>query len=123
MQRLVLVSLAAVAPPPRHLLSWPGQGASSATAPAQGLRHQLPGIANTPATLSAESTIRKELQASQTEYQKLQAQLDSAVQLFDQAVAGASRPRRGRRSRKDLQAMQSRVEQRSTELQERSAAA
>ena len=121
MQRLLLVSLVAVAAAapvaaPTVLL---GQGASSAAAPikiafisSQEILQKTPGYA------AAESTYRKELQASQTEYQKLQQQLDSAVQVFDQQSLVLSPAARSAKQ-KDLQAMQQRVEQRSTELQDR----
>jgi len=119
MQRLVLVSLAAVAASLAAPTVLAGQGASSATAPARiALINSQEILRNTPGYVVAESTYRKELQASQTEYQKLQAQLDSAVQLFDQQSLVLS-PAARQTKQKDLQAMQSRVEQRSTELQER----
>jgi len=125
MPRLVLVSLAAVAvlvTAPTALL---GQGSQAAPAPAsppgpikiafissQEILQKTPGYA------AAESTYRKELQASQTEYQKLQQQLDSSVQVFDQQALVLS-PAAKQAKQKDLQAMQQRVEQRSTELQDR----
>jgi len=114
MQRLVLVSLAAVAvlvTAPTALL---GQGSQAAPAPAsppgpikiafissQEILQKTPGYA------AAESTYRKELQASQTEYQKLQQQLDSAVQVFDQQSLVLSPAARSAKQ-KDLQAMQQR---------------
>jgi outer membrane protein len=119
MQRLVLVSLAAVAAfaaAPTALLS---QGTQSASAPiklafisSQEILQQTPGYA------AAESTYRKELQASQTEYQKLQTQLDSAQQVFEQQSFVLSPVARAAKQ-KDLQAMGQRVDQRSQELQER----
>src|SRR6266513_2132595 len=125
MQRLVLVSLAAVAAvsvlatAPSSLS---GQGPSStvgsATAPvakiafisSQEILRKTPGYA------VAESTYRKELAASQTEVQKLQQQLDSAVQALDQAAIALS-PAARQAKQKDLQAMQQRMEQRGNELQ------
>jgi outer membrane protein len=123
MQRLVLVSLAAVAvlaTAPTALL---GQGSQAAPAPAAGpvkiaFISSQEILQNTPGYAVAESTYRKELQASQTEYQKLQQQLDSAVQVFDQQSIALSPAARAAKQ-KDLQTMQQRVEQRSTELQER----
>ncbi len=119
MQRPVLVSLAAVAvvaAAPTALLS---QGTQSASAPlkiafisSQDILQSTPGYA------VAESTYRKELQASQTEYQKLQQQLDSSQQLLDQQSLVLSPAARAAKL-KDLQAMQTRIEQRSQELQER----
>src|SRR3989442_7890766 len=87
MQRLVLVSLVAVAAAapvaaPTVLL---GQGAASATAPTRiAFINSQDILKNTPGYAVAESTYRKELQASQNEYQKLQQQLDSAVQVLEQ---------------------------------------
>ena len=119
MQRLVLVSLAAVAvfaTAPTALL---GQGSQSASGPvkiafisSQEILQKTPGYA------AAESTYRKELQASQTEYQKLQTQLDSSQQVFDQQQLVLSPAARAAKL-KDLQAMQQRIEQRSNELQDR----
>jgi len=121
MQRLVPVSLAAVvvvavlvAAPPVVL----GQGPSPAPAPlkiafisSQEILHATPGYA------VAESTYRREFQASQVEVQKLQHQLDSAVQVFDQQSLVLSPAARQARQ-KDLQTMQQHMEQRSSELQD-----
>src|SRR5256885_7768021 len=120
MQRLVLISLAAVAvfaTAPTDLL---GQGGGPPSAPAplkiafissQEILQATPGYA------VAESTYRKEFQASQTEVQRLQQQLDSAVQVFDQQSFALS-PAARQTKQKDLQAMQQRIEQRSNVLQE-----
>jgi outer membrane protein len=120
MQRLVLVSLVAVAAgsvaAPTALA---GQGASSATAPIKiAFISSQEILKNTPGYAAAESTYRRELQASQNEFQKLQQQLDSAVQVFDQQSIALS-PAARQAKQKDLQTMQQRVEQRSNELQER----
>jgi Skp family chaperone for outer membrane proteins len=121
MQRLVFVSLAAVAA--TAALAAPtvlaGQGGASSVIPpvkiafisSQEILQSTPGYA------VAESTYRKEFQASQTEVQRLQAQLDSAVQVFDQQSLVLS-PAARQTKQKDLQAMQQRIEQRSNELQE-----
>src|SRR6202040_137019 len=85
MQRLVLVSLPAVAVfmvPTAPLLGQGSQAAPTAIKIAFISSQEI--LQNTPGYAVAESTYRKELQASQTEYQKLQQQLDSAVQVFDQ---------------------------------------
>ena len=121
MQRLVLVSLAAVAvfaTAPTALLGQ-GGGPQSASGPlkiafisSQEILRATPGYA------VAESTYRREFQASQVEVQKLQHQLDSAVQVFDQQSLVLSPAARAAKL-KDLQAMQTRIEQRSQELQER----
>ena len=121
MQRLVPVSLAAVvaaavlvAAPPVVL----AQGPSPAAAPlkiafisSQEILHATPGYA------AAESTYRREFQASQVEVQKLQQQLDSAVQVFDQQSLVLS-PAARVAKQNDLKAMQQRMEQRSNQLQD-----
>jgi outer membrane protein len=125
MQRLVLVSLAAVAvlaAAPTALLS---QGSQAAPAPAsppgpvkiafissQEILQRTPGYA------VAESTYRKELQTAQNEVQRLQQQLDSSVQVFEAQSIGLSPAARAAKQ-KDLQTLQQRVEQRSNELQDR----
>jgi len=119
MQRLVLVSLAAVAvlvASPTALLSQGSQSAPAAVKIAFVSSQEI--LQNTPGYAVAESTYRKELQASQTEYQKLQQQLDSAGQVFDQQSLVLSPAARAAKQ-KDLQAMQQRIEQRSSELQDR----
>ncbi len=120
MQRLVLSSLAAVAvfaTAPTALL---GQGGGPPPAPAplkiafissQEILRATPGYA------VAESTYRREFQASQVEVQKLQHQLDSAVQVFDQQSIALS-PAARQAKQKDLQTMQQHMEQRSSELQD-----
>ena len=136
MQRLVFGSLAAVAvlamsvtapatlcgqrasaPPPP-----PPAPATSTQAPAPAPVAKIAFINSqeilqrTPGYAAAESTYRKELQASQTEVQKLQQQLDSAVQALDQhSIANSPAARAAKQ--KDLQAMQQRMEQRGNELQ------
>ncbi|HEX9217246.1 MAG TPA: OmpH family outer membrane protein [Gemmatimonadales bacterium] len=127
MQRLVLVSLAAVAAvivlvtAPRPLF---GQGPSSTAGAAAAPVAKIAFISSqeilrkTPGYAAAESTYRKELAASQTEVQRLQQQLDSAVQALDQASIALS-PAARQAKQKDLQAMQQRMEQRGTELQNR----
>jgi len=126
MQRLVLVSLAAVAAV-AVLVTAPspflGQGASSTAGSPPGpakiaFISSQEILRNTPGYAVAESTYRKELQASQTEVQKLQQQLDSAVQAFDQQSIALS-PAARQTKQKDLQAMQQRMEQRGTQLQDR----
>jgi Skp family chaperone for outer membrane proteins len=123
MPRLVLVSLAAVAvlaTAPTALL---GQGSQAAPTPPPGpvkiaFISSQEILQRTPGYAVAESTYRKELQTAQTEVQRLQQQLDSAVQVFDQQSFVLSPAARSTKQ-KDLQAMQQRVEQRSTELQDR----
>jgi outer membrane protein len=120
MQRLVLVSLAAVAvfaTAPTAVLGQ-GGGPQSASAPlkiafisSQEILRATPGYA------VAESTYRREFQASQVEVQKLQHQLDSAVQVFDQQSIALS-PAARQAKQKDLQTMQQHMEQRSSALQD-----
>jgi outer membrane protein len=123
MQRLALASFAAVAVfamAPTALLGQGGGGGpqSAASGPlkiafisSQEILRATPGYA------VAESTYRREFQASQVEVQKLQKQLDSAVQVFDQQSIALS-PAARQAKQKDLQAMQQHMEQRSNELQD-----
>src|SRR3989454_5868127 len=110
MQRLVLVSLvvvvAAPVAAPTVLL---GQGASSATAPTKiAFINSQDILKSTPGYAVAESTYRRELQASQNEYQKLQQQLDSAVQVFDQqSIALSPAARQAKRSEEHTSELQS----------------
>jgi len=118
MQRLVLVSLAAVAAAlaaPTVLL---GQGASSATAPVRiALINSQEILRNTPGYVAAESTYRKELQVAQNEVQRLAQQIDSGRQVLEQQSIVLSPAARAAKV-KDLQTMQQRMDQRSNELQD-----
>src|SRR3989454_2576309 len=127
MQRLVLVSLAAVAAvtvlvTARSPLLAQGATSTAGSAPPPAAKIAFISsqeiLRNTPGYAVAESTYRKELQASQSEVQKLQQQLDSAVQAFDQQSIVLS-PAARQTKQKDLQAMQQRMEQRGTQLQDR----
>jgi len=73
---------------------------------------------STPGYAAAESTFFREFQAMRDEVQKLQQQLDSAVQAFDQASIALSPAAKDVR-RRELQQMQDRVTQRSSELDAR----
>src|SRR5207245_10285269 len=93
MQRLVLVSLSACAAvrvpmtarsPLRAQCATPTAGPAPPPAANIAFISSQEILRNTPGYAVAESTYRKELQASQSEVQKLQQQLDSAVQAFDQ---------------------------------------
>ena len=77
-------------------------------------------LQSTPGYASAESTFNKEVQGFRDEVQKLQQQLDSAVQAFDQRSIALS-PTAKQAKQKELQSLQQRVEQRSNELQDRAA--
>jgi outer membrane protein len=74
----------------------------------------------TPGYTKAESTFTKELEGYRVEVQKLQATLDSAAADFDQQSVMLSPTQRGAK-RKDLQAQQQKLEQRTQELQQKAA--
>ncbi len=76
---------------------------------------------STPGYAAAESTFVREFQAMRDEVQKLQQQLDSAVQAFDQASIALS-PAAKETKRRELQTMQDRMTQRSSELDSRARA-
>lgn len=76
---------------------------------------------STPGYTAAESTFAREFQGMRDEVQKLQQQLDSAVQAFDQASIALS-PAAKDAKRRDLQGMQERMNQRSSELDSRARA-
>lgn len=74
----------------------------------------------TPGYATAESTFSKELDGYRTEVQKLQAGLDSAAQDFEAQSAVLSPSQRTQR-RKDLEAQQEKLQQRTQELQQKAA--
>jgi outer membrane protein len=80
----------------------------------QAILKQTPGYAK------AESTFTKELETYRVEVQKLQASLDSSASDFDQQSVMLSPTQRAAK-RKDLQAQQQKLEQRTQELQQRAA--
>ncbi len=75
-------------------------------------------LQHTPGYAAAESTFNKDVQGYRAEVQKLQQQLDSAVQAFDQQSIALS-PTVKQARQKDLQGMQQRLEQRRDELQDK----
>jgi len=75
-------------------------------------------LQQTPGYATAESTFSKELDNYRGEVQKLQHQLDSAVQAFDQQSIALS-PTAKQARQKELQGLQQRLEQRSNELQDK----
>jgi outer membrane protein len=75
-------------------------------------------LRKTPGYTAAESTFNAVLKASQEEIRKLQQQLDSAVQAFEQQSIALSPSARQTRQR-DLAGMQQRFEQRARELDQR----
>ncbi|HET7791719.1 MAG TPA: OmpH family outer membrane protein [Gemmatimonadales bacterium] len=70
----------------------------------------------TPGYAQAESTFTKEVEGYRAEVQRLQAQLDSAVQAFDQQSIALS-PAAKQSKQHELQGMQQRLEQRTNDLQ------
>ena len=132
MQRLVLVSLAAVALTATASTMVSAQAARSAAPPPAPAPQSGGGtvpttriayvnmqevLRRTPGYAAAESTYRKVVTGYQAELQKLQQQLDSAVQAFDQQSIALSPAARQTRQ-KDLQAMQQRMVQRQQALQD-----
>jgi outer membrane protein len=75
-------------------------------------------LQQTPGYTAAESAFTREVAGFRAEVQKLQQQLDSSVQAFDQQSIALS-PAAKQAKQKGLQGMQQRIEQRSTELQQR----
>src|SRR5919201_5804151 len=117
MQRFMLVALAAIALP--AVARAQGPSASSAAVPAKiAYINSREILQRTPGYAAAESTYTKEVEGFRTEVQKLQQQLDSAVQAFDQQSIALS-PAARQQKQKDLQAMQQRMEQRTNELQDK----
>lgn len=133
MQRLVLVSLAAVVsmataataafaqagrtpppPPPPPAASSPSGAVPVARIAYVNLQEIL---RRTPGYVAAESTYRRVIAGYQTELQRLQQQLDSAVQAFDQQSIALS-PAARQTKQKDLQSMQQRMVQRQQALQD-----
>lgn len=78
-------------------------------------------LRQTPGYAAAESTFTKEMEGYRAEVQKLQAGLDSAASEFEQQAVLLSPTQRAAK-RKDLEAKQTQVEQRTVELQQRAAA-
>jgi outer membrane protein len=77
-------------------------------------------LKSTPGYVTEESTFTKELATYRVEVQKLQASLDSAASDFDQQSVMLSPTQRAAK-RKDLQAQQQKLEQRTQELQQKAA--
>ena len=122
MQRLVLVCLAALTAAPAAFAQRTGAAGGPPPAPPQAvlkiaLINSREILQRTPGYAAAESTYLKEVDGFRTEVQKLQQQLDSAVQLFDQQSIALSPAARQTRQR-ELQALQQRLEQRTGQLQD-----
>jgi len=116
MQRFVLVSLAAVA---AVVAAAPTVASAQGAAPPARIAYinLQEVLKRTPGYVAAESTYRKLVVRYQTELQRLQQQLDSAVQAFDQQALVLSPAARSTRQQ-DLQAMQQRMVQRQQVLQD-----
>jgi outer membrane protein len=107
---LTAVSLVGAGP----LAAQQGGGVKVAFVNTQAILKQTPGY------VKAESTFTKELANYRVEVQKLQASLDSAASDFDQQSVMLSPTQRAAK-RKDLQAQQQKLEQRTQELQQQAA--
>jgi len=120
MQRLVLMCLAALAAAPSAAVL--AQGAGPAPTQQAALKiafiNSREILQRTPGYAAAESTYLKELDGFRLEVQKLQQQLDSAVQAFDQQSIALS-PAARQTKQRELQGLQQRMEQRTNELQDR----
>ena len=75
-------------------------------------------LQQTPGYAAAESTFEREVKGFREEVQKLQKQLDSSIQAFEQQSIALS-PAARQAKQKDLQGLQQRLEKRSTELQQK----
>lgn len=97
----------------------PAQGQGGGTPQAAPLRIAYVNaqeiLRQTPGYQAAESTFAAELRAAQAEMQRLQQQLDSAVQTFDQQSIALS-PQARQQKQRELQQMQQRMQQRAQEL-------
>ena len=118
MQRVVLVCLAAGMAVPAAAQNPPAPSRPAAQTPA-GQRLAFISsrtiLDSTPGYAAAESTFYREFQGMRDEVQKLQQQLDSAVQAYDQASIALS-PAAKDTKRRELQGMQDRMSQRSAKL-------
>ncbi len=123
MQRFVLVCLAALgtAPPLGAALAQ-GGGAPTSAPPAFKIAfiNSQEILQRTPGYAVAESTYRRTVDRYRVEMQRLQQQLDSAAQAFDQQSIVLSPAARQTRQN-DLKAMQSRMDQRANQLQDSAA--
>jgi outer membrane protein len=118
MKRLLVVcaTLAAALPAAAQTSTAPAAGSSRglkiAYVNADQVLHATPGYA------TAESTFTREVAGYREEVQKMQASLDSAVNLLDQQALALS-PAAKQQKQRDLQGMQQRLQQRTEELNQR----
>ena len=75
-------------------------------------------LQKTPGYAAAESTFEREVKGFREEVQKLQKQLDSSIQAFEQQSIALS-PAARQAKQKDLKGLQERLEKRSMELQQK----
>lgn len=119
MRRVVLVCLAVGGVIPAAAQNPPAATARPGAPAAAGQRLAFISsrtiLDSTPGYVAAESTFYREFQGMRDEVQKLQQQLDSAVQAFDQASIALS-PAAKDAKRRDLQQMQDRMTRRSSSL-------
>lgn len=122
MQRLVLACLAALAAAPASAALAQSAAGGSAAAQQPALRiafiNSREILQRTPGYAAAESTYLKEVDGFRGEVQKLQQQLDSAVQAFDQQSIALS-PAARQTKQRELQQLNQRLTQRTDELQDR----
>jgi outer membrane protein len=123
MQRFVLVCIAALGTAPVGVaLAQGGGGGGAPAAPPPAFRvafiNSREILQRTPGYAAAESLYLKEVDGFRTEVQKLQQQLDSAGQAFEQQSIVLS-PAARQAKQKDLRTMQDRLEKRTRELQDR----
>jgi outer membrane protein len=120
MQRLALVCLAALGAAPASAGLAQRTGAPTSAPPAFRIAfvNSREILQRTPGYAAAESTYLKEVDGFRAEVQRLQQELDSAVQALDQqSIALSPAVRRARQD--SLQAMQRRMEQRTNQLQDK----
>ncbi len=121
MSRIVFVCLAALAAAAPVTAYAQGGAPAAPTQAGAGVRiafiNSQEIMKRTPGYAVAESTYLKELDGFRNELQKLQRQLDSAVQQFDQQQIALS-PAARQAKTKELQAMQQRMEQRNGQLRD-----
>ncbi len=119
MPRLVLVSLAAVAALAAPTVAFAQAGAAARPSTPVRIAYVNMGevLRRTPGYVAAESTYRRLVLGYQNELQRLQQQLDSAVQAFDLQSLALSPAARSTKQ-KDLQGMQQRIVTRQQMLQD-----
>ncbi|HTR20636.1 MAG TPA: OmpH family outer membrane protein [Gemmatimonadales bacterium] len=118
MQRTILWILAGVSLAAPALAQTPAQAPAQTPALKVAFINSRQILQATPGYATAESTFTRELAGYRAEIQKLQQQLDSAVNAFDQQSIALS-PAAKQSKQHELQQMQERLQQRNTEIQTR----